>query len=148
MYSTLTVDGDESQFIEDDAHVAVTFSGSDATHRCVACGEDLTDTTQGYESELTGGTCPCADDDAHDPELVSLSWVNSAAILTDDGEDSVTVTISVGDPRGAFCFTVRRIPSDAPGDLAGRLVLHTPYPGMGMLHRPLTQLRPGTFVIG
>jgi hypothetical protein len=145
MYSTLTVDGDESQFIDDDAHVAVAFPGSDATHRCATCGEDLTETTQGYESELTGGTCPCADDDAHDAEPVPLSWVNSAAILTDDGEDSVTVTISVGDPRGAFCFTVRRI---ADGDLVGRLVLHTPYPGECMPHRPLTQLHPGTFVIG
>ena len=150
MFPMLAIDGDQSQIIEEDAHVSVTFSGDDVSHRCAACGEGLTATTDGYESELTGPACPySADDDgAHDPEPVPLSWANSATIVTDDDEDSVTVTISVGDPRGAFCFTVRRVPDDADSDLGGRLVLHVPYPGESCGHRPLTQLHPGTFVIG
>jgi len=148
MYATLSVDGYETQLTDDEAHIAVTFSGGDATHRCADCGEELTETAQGYESELTGDTCPRSDDDAHDPEPIPLSWVKSAAILVDEGEESVTLAIGIGDPRGAFCFTVRRIPDDAGGDLAGRLVIHMPYPGETLPHQVITELRPGTFVVG
>lgn len=70
-----------------------------------------------------------------------LGWCNSAAISLDRRDDAVTVSISVGDPRGAFAFTVRRL-SD------GRLVLHTPYPGEGMAHMQLREMHPGTYEIG
>jgi hypothetical protein len=152
MYSTLFVDGVSADFIEDDTTVEVTFAHGDETSRCTTCGEDLTDTVDGLASDADGQTCPDVNDDqdvrAHTPEPVPLSWANSASIRTDDGEDSITVSISVGDPRGAFCFTVRRIPDDADTNLAGRLVLHTPYPAQSMAHRPLAELRPGTYLVG
>ena len=84
----------------------------------------------------------------HEPETGPGTWCNSAAIVVDDEEDSVTVTVSVGDPRGAFAFTVRRIPTDASSEHAGRLVLHVPYPGEGMPHETLTEIHAGTFLIG
>ena len=84
----------------------------------------------------------------HVPERAPLSWVNSAAIDADDKDDSVTVSISVGDPRGAFCFTVRRIPDHAESHLAGRLLMHLPYPGHPLPHEPLTEHHPGTYLIG
>lgn len=84
----------------------------------------------------------------HDPERIPLSWCNSAAVHTDESEDSVTVSISVGDPRGAFTFTIRRVPDDAEGDLAGRLIMHTPYTGEPMPHAALTVLHEGTHVVG
>lgn len=69
-----------------------------------------------------------------------LSWLNSARVTTDPQDDAVHCVVSVADPRGGFCFTVRRL-SD------GRIVLHCPYPGEAMLHANLAELHPGTFVI-
>jgi len=69
-----------------------------------------------------------------------LSWLNSARVVLSPDEDSVTCLISVGDPRGAFGFTVRRMPD-------GRMVIHTPYPGEGMPHMPTAQLHEGTLVV-
>ncbi|MFD8493365.1 hypothetical protein [Amycolatopsis sp. NPDC059657] len=66
----------------------------------------------------------------------------------DEDEDSVTLAISVGDPRGAFTFTVRRVPDDVDGPLAGRLIMHTPYPTEPLPHEHLTPLHPGTHLIG
>ena len=82
---------------------------------------------------------------AIEDDRAPLAWCNSATIHLDREEDSVTVLISVGDPRGAFAFTIRRLTG---GDNAGRLVMHTPYPGEGMPHEDLTEIRPGTYGIG
>nr|MDT0665564.1 hypothetical protein [Micromonospora sp. DSM 115978] len=73
---------------------------------------------------------------------------NHAGVTTDDAVDSVTVHVSVGDPRGAFTFTVRRVPDDADSVLAGRLLLHVPHPDAPMGHLPLTALHDGTYLIG
>lgn len=74
-------------------------------------------------------------------EARPLGWVNSAAIELKREEDSVTLSISVGDPRGAFTLTVRRL-SD------GSLVMHVPHPDESLLHMPLTPLPTGTYRIG
>ena len=66
-----------------------------------------------------------------------LTWLNSARITTSPEEDAVHCVVSVGDPRGGFCFTVRRL-SD------GRIVIHTPHPGEGMAHVDTRELHPGT----
>ena len=87
-------------------------------------------------------------DDLAKPERIPFSWANSAAIILDDSDDSITVTISVGDPRGAFAFTIRRISDDAKNDIAGRLIMHVPYPGGGALHEKLTEHHEGTYLIG
>lgn len=73
----------------------------------------------------------------HVPVPSPLSWWNSSAIDVDPNDNSVTVTISVGDPRGAFVFTVRQV---EPDDGAPYLIMHTPYPGQGWAHMPLTYL--------
>lgn len=72
-----------------------------------------------------------------------LTWLNSARITADPEEDAVHCVVSVGDPRGGFCFTVRRM-SD------GRLAISYPYPGEGMAHMKTEQADyPGTlFVVG
>jgi hypothetical protein len=74
-------------------------------------------------------------------EQEALDWCNSAAIRLDEADDAVHVSISVGDPRGAFVMTVRRLPD-------GTLIMHLPYPESGMLHRPLTKIHEGTYQIG
>jgi hypothetical protein len=74
-------------------------------------------------------------------EAAPLGWCNSAAVTLDRKEDSVTLSISVGDPRGAFTLTVRRLTD-------GTLVMDVPYPEETQLHRPLRQLHTGTYQIG
>jgi len=70
-----------------------------------------------------------------------VSWLNSARISVDDEDDAVRCIVSVGDPRGGFCFTVRRL-SD------GRLVILTPHPGESLPHMATRALSPGTYEVG
>lgn len=53
----------------------------------------------------------------------------------------MSVSVSVGDPRGAFTFTIRRRPD------TGALLLHVPYAGEPMPHARLTELHPGTYEV-
>jgi len=69
-----------------------------------------------------------------------LDWLNSARITTDPEDDAVRCSVSVGDPRGAFVFTVRRL-SD------GRLVIHVPHPGESLAHVETSQLHEGTLLV-
>jgi len=133
--------------------------------RCGECGRPLDDYADGSDpdGEECDGVHLCADDcpnaanecdslqchgivpvkPVHVPESTPLSWVNSAGIHLDAESDAVTVSISVGDPRGAFAFTVRQIEPEDGGD--PYLIMHTPYPGMGWAHMPLTEMHPGTY---
>ncbi|MFE9748244.1 hypothetical protein ACFYOT_25340 [Saccharothrix saharensis] len=158
MSAVLYVDSEPIQSVEDEpVTVSLEFPWeTSAAHRCSACDEPLTATTAGYVDQSGDPECRLYDPDEedgpdigpHTVERVPLAWVNSAGISVNEAEDAVTVSISVGDPRGAFCFQVRRIPDDAPGDLAGRLVLHVPYPDESTPHQRLTALHAGTYVIG
>lgn len=82
-------------------------------------------------------------------EAGPLGWCNSAAITLDRDDDAVHVSISVGDPRGAFGFTVRRLPQGNSVDPNGQpvLVMHLPYPGEPMPHMTLSELHTGTYRI-
>jgi len=71
-----------------------------------------------------------------------LAWLNSARITTNPKDDAVTCAVSIGDPRGAFAFTVRRLPD-------GRIIIHMPYPKEGLPHMETAELGgPGTLVVG
>jgi len=147
MFSTLYVDGAPVDLMDDVPEtVTVEFAAAAGTYRCRACGEELAETVTGFEPD-SGDPC-CADDEEHDAERVPLSWCNSAAISVDESGDAVTVATSVGDPRGAFAFAIRRIPDDTAGDLAGALVMHVPYPMQPSPHMPLTPLHDGTYLVG
>lgn len=71
------------------------------------------------------------------PTVGGCSWVNSASVEVDPDEDAVTFALSVGDPRGAFVFQVRRTDD-------GRIFIHTPHPGESMPHLEVTEVHPGT----
>lgn len=49
-----------------------------------------------------------------------IDWFNSAKIIVNPEADSVSLTISTGDPRGAFVWTIRRRPD------TGEILLHLP----------------------
>ena len=149
---------------DEDSSVITFENAEDTEWRCQACGESLDEDTDGYADESGSLVCaaydPSTDPDTDDVESapdvgegphrrqrVPLAWANSAAIHTDPDGDSITVTISVGDPRGAMAFTLRRIPDDAPNN-GGRLLLHTPYPGEPLPHVELTTDHAGTYWVG
>ncbi|MDA0565164.1 hypothetical protein LG943_12680 [Streptomonospora sp. S1-112] len=150
MFAILTVNGelvDAGESVES-CHVDLNPEQAWPSHTCRSCGEGLTRETAGWVDSNGDSRCPGNDDADHDPEPTPLAWCNSAAILTDEDDDAVTVTLSVGDPRGAFAFTVRRVPDDAHGPAAGRLILHVPQPGDPYPHVALTEVHPGTYLLG
>ena len=107
-------------------------------HKCAECGHEWTDEEEGADECAEVG-CWCEEIDSEETEGTGpLSWLNSAGIHIDD--DEARVTLSVGDPRGAFCFTMRRA-----GD--GTLLLHTPHPGEGLPHMGLKPLHDGTYEV-
>lgn len=133
--------------------VRVSFPAEDGGDTlCRHCGDAIVEAEAAwlaypFSDEQSDQECEANDNGPHEPETGPGTWCNSAQIIVDDEEDSVSVSISVGDPRGGFSFAIRRLPDDAP-NMAGRLILHVPYPGEGMPHETLTQLHPGTFLIG
>lgn len=64
-------------------------------------------------------------DGPHDPDSISLSRCNSAAVHADELGSRHGVHFSQRRTR-CFAFTVRGRGKDAEGDLAGYLILHTP----------------------
>lgn len=129
---------------------------------CKHCHEAIQHDEAGwFGGEHSGLYCEYSDDEAgpgdqqHEPEDGPGSWCNSASIVVDDDENSVTCSISVGDPRGGFTFQVRKVPTLYNGDgsvanpeYAGKLLLHLPHPGEGLPHMALTFDHEGTYVIG
>lgn len=73
-----------------------------------------------------------------------LDWFNSARVTADPDEDAIHFVLSIDDPRGGLCFTVRRIPG---GDHKGQLVIHVPHPQGTMQHVDVAQDHPGTLVV-
>lgn len=100
------------------------------------------------EDKETQEDCPNAACDrgtvnlGHEPSDTATvdTFANSAGIHVSNDGTELTVTISVGDPRGAFGMTVRKLPD-------GRLILHVPYADEPMGHRTLVEMHPGTYEI-
>ena len=153
--SILYID-DRAVPVEENPDTVTLDFGDPVPYRCGGCGEELTETAAGFTTDRAGLSCPDYQTDdtstatggPHIPVPVQLSWCNSAGISVDGTDDSVTLSVSVGDPRGAFVFTIRRVPDDVSGELAGQLVLHVPDPSDGQPHMRLTPIRPGAFLVG
>jgi hypothetical protein len=102
--------------------------------------EDEKNNTEGNECEqaecaVHTGDDNCDDHDCsfphdldNDPE--PFSWVNSAGLHFDESKDQIDLSISLGDPRGAFVMRLRR-------DDDGRIYMEVPHPEELFLHLPL-----------
>ncbi len=66
-----------------------------------------------------------------------LSWLNSATIDADPNTDRVRMYCSIGDPRGAFSFEVRRLTD-------GRILIHLPHPDESLAHMKTKDIGNGT----
>jgi hypothetical protein len=124
----------EGETTEDDDMACLTVQ----TH----CGNPHTDGDTGYsyDGDATVRISNDAAENGYDQDPGPLDWLNSARITTDPEDDAVRCAVSVGDPRGAFVFTVRRLPD-------GRLVIHVPYPGESLAHVETSQLHEGTLLV-
>jgi hypothetical protein len=69
-----------------------------------------------------------------------LTWLNSARLHVDPSEDSVTLVVSVDDPRGGLAFTIRRT-----GE--GVIVIHHPYEKDPLPHVSLQRISDSTLQI-
>lgn len=145
--------------------LSINEEGDQPTHRCSGCGEETDQediVTFGVEvCEGSGKWITCPDQTAdhttpgkiscdtcdgageieiHEWKAILLHWANSASIHARPDRDEIQVTISVGDPRGAFVMAVERREDG--------LYLSVPHTGMGMSHMPLTERSAGWFKIG
>lgn len=105
---------------------------------CRFCGAQIVDDGANHWEVVSNGPDlpPCTD--GHWPKQIPLDWANSAGISVDEEDDKVVLWISVGDPRGAFTFTVRRNPE------TGDLLLHLPYPGEPTPHEETERISDST----
>lgn len=147
------------------AQLSINEEGDRPTHHCATCGEETDQediVSFGVEvCEGSGKWVACPDQSSdhtkpgqiecdtcngageieiHQWEAIPLHWCNSASIHARPDRDEIQVTISVGDPRGAFVMTVERREDG--------LYLSVPSAGMGAPHMPLTERSAGWFKIG
>ena len=97
-------------------------------------------TGMSYDDDCSVRIANDAAENGYSQEPGPLTWLNSARITADPKDDAVHCVVSVGDPRGGFCFTVRRLTD-------GRLVIHTPYPGESLSHCRTIHLHDGTLLV-
>lgn len=71
-----------------------------------------------------------------------LSWLNSAKITADRADDAVHLSVSVGDPRGAFVITFRR-------GRNGELLISVPSEAdnAGACHEHVRELDDGLLIV-
>ncbi len=100
-----------------------------------------TEIGEAYDEECSIRISNEAAENGCEQEPRPLTWLSLARNIAHPKEDAVHCVVSVGDPRGGFCFTVRRRPD------TGQLIIHTPYPGEGMAHCETSQDHPGTLVV-
>jgi hypothetical protein len=156
MFAVLSVNGEQPEsMLEEDGRVSVDFDweSNRVQWRCRECDAVFAD-----EDDADGEVCDhaeclvhigdenCDDHDCefggHDlvEEAEPLSWVNSAAIDFDEASDKVTVSISVGDPRGAFVMSIYRTEEG--------LRMGVPRPNDLFLHMPLREINDGFYAVG
>jgi hypothetical protein len=136
MFAAVEHNGVAIQTLEDesdDGTITVTF---DDEFQCTICHEVFADKPDADEE------CPEADEDGgtHQLGYHPLGWLNHASITMDAEKESVTVSISVGDPRGAFSMEITR-------NEEGRIIMFVPYEGQPMPHLPIRQLHPGSYAV-
>lgn len=109
---------------------------------CTAHDACMTDVSEGktWHEEGEAHIHLAINEDGTGPSEGPLAWCNSAAIHVDGERDTVTVSVSVGDPRGAFTMEVRRKPD-------GTILLHLPHPGESLPHCETVELHPGTLAV-
>lgn len=135
---------------DNDLTLTATFEEGD---HCAHCGDTIAEYVTGWEHDTTGARwCnDLTDEEAADQDDATVAEPapslpgNWAGITTDQADESVQVEISVGDPRGCFTMTLRRV-RDTDGHT--HLFLRVPHPEDSTPHAPLREVYPGYYEIG
>ena len=147
----LTVNGSPELLEDDDLNLtAAILEGGD---HCAHCGDTIAEYVTGWEHDTTGNRwChdltdeeAAEDDDATAATPAPTSPGNWAGVTIEPDEETTQVEISVGDPRGCFTMTLRRV-----HDSEGRthLFLRVPHPEDSTPHAPMREVYPGYYEIG
>lgn len=156
MWAEATFNGVGIQMIDDeDGTLLVQFDweGERKQHRCRRCdmvfaNEDDAELDGCAEAECMVHTGDENCDDhaceygGHDlvEEDEPLSWANSAGLHFNESKDQIDLSISLGDPRGAFVMSVFRLPN-------GQIRMEVPHPKDGFLHLPLRQIGTAVYIV-
>lgn len=133
---------------EETRNITVTPNRGECEHRCKRCGRELAEYPgKKFSAEDAGpwtDECPDSEDfGPHEPEFIPLSWMDSAQVDIDEGQDSVTVTIVVdGSP---LALAIHRV-NDKDHENYGKLVVLAPYTEM-QTELPLRTLQRGSFLV-
>lgn len=135
--------GDEAldMLVDDFDAVTVDLPGMDDEPEieCQFCQRQIFDNGGGEWLATLMKTAWCPGAPAHWPKNRPLDWANWASLKIDEEEDSITMYVSIGDPRGAFSFTVRRVDD--------RVILHLPHPGESTPHARTKEIADGTLEV-
>lgn len=153
MFAIARFNGDEpTPMLDEDGSLTVEFDweAERVQYRCRKCDsifpvEEDADDDPCLDSECIVHTGDENCDDhgceyaGHDlvSEEEPLAWVNSAGIHIDEENNRVDVSISVGDPRGAFVMRLYK-------DRDGGIYMEVPYPGEPWAHMPLAPVNEGS----
>ena len=107
-------------------------------HAMTSTTDDIT-SNEAYDGEARV-TISNPDAENGMPVAGGVSWLNSASMEVSADKDEVTFTASVGDPRGAFVFRIRRLTD-------GRMLISTPHPGEGLAHMETEQVSDGLLMV-
>jgi len=134
----LYIDGErqEAELYDGDHRIQIEGPGAEGMRPdCPECGACLDEWLPELgEGGHTQAECP----ECKTVVPIGLDWLfNSAHIHMNENGSEMRVGISVGDPRGAFVWTVRRWNGDG-------LLIHGPHPSEGLPHMATKQVRPGT----
>jgi hypothetical protein len=160
MWAEVTFNGTVIQHIDDeDGTLLAQFDWDQEPlpWRCVHCGDRFADEAAGADGtcmysdtctvpvDVTGHDCNTDHEHCvchHDlvNEAEPFSWVNSAGIHFDEAKDQIDLSISLGDPRGAFVMSVFRLPN-------GQIRMEVPHPEDGFLHLPLRQIGTAVYIV-
>ena len=136
------------EYLEDDEFSVQAEIGEEI--RCKHCTEPIAEYPGvGWVHDASGST-PCAGEE-DDPDggratpgtSLPGNWIG---LSTDPEKESVSVQISLGDPRGCLEMTVRRWENPETGQRG--LLLSLPHPDDSTPHVDLTEWHPGTYFIG
>lgn len=156
MFAMLHYNGDAPEsMLEEDGHLTVAFDWEKdrKQYRCWNCDTVFTDEEDAEDEECADTECSTGHDcDEVEPteepcvfthhlveETEPLSWVNSVGIHFNEEADQIDLSISLGDPRGAFVMRVYRTDKG--------LRMGVPHPNDSVLHLPLREINDGFYAV-
>ena len=145
----LTVNGSPELLEDNDLNLTASIEEGDY---CAHCGDLIAEYSEWVHDSSGQVWChdltddeAADDDDATAATPAPVAPGNWAGVTIKPDEETTQVEISVGDPRGCFTMTLRRV-RDSEG--RARLFLRVPHPEDSTPHASMREVHPGYYEIG